>query len=169
MSYSSLISGYLLSPNCTKPRNHSIDRITPHYMAAYSTAKSCCEWFCKKSTRASANYCIGYDGEIWLCVNEDNRAWTTGSAYNDNRAVTIECANLSNGRLPDATWASLVKLCDTGPTGFTLMSNVSLSQSSLIDTTLRKFPLSSPFVQRRFLVRLKKVTLPVSMVLSRAS
>lgn len=111
MSDSSLISGYLLSPNCSKPRNHVIDRITPHYMAAYSTAKACCEWFSKLSTRASANYCIGYEGEIWLCVNEANRAWTTGSSYNDNRAVTIECANMLNGQLTDATWNSLVKLC----------------------------------------------------------
>jgi len=31
---------------------------------------------------------------------------------------------------------------------------------------MRKLPLSSPFVQRRFLVRLKKVTFPVSTVLS---
>lgn len=111
MSHSSLITGSLLSPNCSKPRNHTIDRITPHYMAAYTTAESCCQWFNRKSTRASANYCIGYDGEIWLCVDEANRAWTTGSAYNDNRAVTIECANMSNGKLTNSTWNSLIKLC----------------------------------------------------------
>lgn len=115
MSNSSLISGTLLTNNCSKPRNHKIDRITPHYMAWYTDAKTCCESFVPASRRASANYCIGKDGEIWLNVEEKNRAWTTGSSYNDNRAITIECANYMDssryGMLPDATWNSLVKLC----------------------------------------------------------
>ena len=115
MSNSSLISGTLLTNNCSKPRNHVIDRITPHYMAWYTDAKTCCESFVPASRRASANYCIGKDGEIWLNVEEKNRAWTTGSSYNDNRAITIECANYMDssryGMLPDATWNSLVKLC----------------------------------------------------------
>ena len=93
MSNSNLISGTLLTNNCSKPRNHKIDRITPHYMAWYTDAKTCCESFVPSSRRASANYCIGKDGEIWLNVEEKNRAWTTGSSYNDNRAITIECAN----------------------------------------------------------------------------
>ena len=115
MSNSSLISGTLLTNNCSKPRNHVIDRITPHYMAWYTDAKTCCESFVPAARRASANYCIGKDGEIWLNVEEKNRAWTTGSSYNDNRAITIECANYMDssryGMLPDATWLSLVKLC----------------------------------------------------------
>lgn len=115
MSNSSLISGTLLTTNCTKPRNHVIDRITPHYMAWNTTAKRCCESFLPKSRKASANYCIGIDGEIWLNVNESDRAWTTGSSYNDNRAVTIECANYTDsnryGQLPSAVWNSLVLLC----------------------------------------------------------
>jgi hypothetical protein len=84
-------------------------------MAWYTTAKQCCESFLPASRRASANYCIGKDGEIWLNVEEKNRAWTTSSAYNDNRAVTIECANYMDanryGMLPDKTWDSLVNLC----------------------------------------------------------
>lgn len=115
MSNSSLISGTLLTNNCSRPRNHKIDRITPHYMAWYTDAKTCCESFVPAARRASANYCIGKDGEIWLNVEEKNRAWTTGSSYNDNRAITIECANYMDssryGMLPDATWLSLVKLC----------------------------------------------------------
>lgn len=115
MSNSSLISGTMLTNNCSKPRNHVIDRITPHYMAWYTDAKTCCESFMPSSRQASANYCIGKDGEIWLNVEEKNRAWTSGSSYNDNRAITIECANYMDsaryGMLPDATWNSLVKLC----------------------------------------------------------
>lgn len=84
-------------------------------MCWYTTAKTCCESFLPVSRQASSNYCIGKDGEIWLCVDESNRAWTSGSSYNDNRAVTIECANyMDNNRygvLPDKTWISLVLLC----------------------------------------------------------
>ena len=115
MTNSSLVSGALLSPNCSKPRNHVIDRITPHYMAGYATAYDCCKLFSNPSRKASANYCIGRDGEIWLCVEEKNRAWTSGSSINDNRAVTIECANYTDsanyGVLPSVVWDSLVKLC----------------------------------------------------------
>lgn len=84
-------------------------------MAWYTSAKTCCESFVPSSRKASANYCIGKDGEIWCNVEEQNRAWTTGSSYNDNRSITIECANymdnVNYGKLPDATWNSLVKLC----------------------------------------------------------
>mgnify|MGYP002624305090 CR=1 FL=1 len=118
MSNSSLISGTLLTNNCSSPRNHTIDRITPHYMAWYTSAKTCCESFVPSSRKASANYCIGKDGEIWLNVEEKNRAWTSGSSSNDNRAITIECANYNDsgnghvvGQLPDKTWNSLVQLC----------------------------------------------------------
>ena len=115
MTMSKLVSGVLLTNNCSKPRNHKVDRITPHYMAWYTSAKTCCESFVPSSRRASANYCIGKDGEIWCNVEEENRAWTTGSSYNDNRAITIECANYTDianyGKLPDTTWNSLVKLC----------------------------------------------------------
>lgn len=115
MSNSTLIDGVLLTNNCSKPRNHKIDRITPHYMCWYTDAKTCCESFLPSSRKASANYCIGKDGEIWLNVEEVNRAWTTGSSYNDNRAITIECANYVDskryGVLPDATYKSLVLLC----------------------------------------------------------
>ena len=115
MTISSLANGVLLTNNCSKPRTHKVDRITPHYMCGYATAKACCELFKSPARRASANYCIGYDGEIWCSVDELNRAWTSGSAYNDNRAITIECANYMDATkfsmLPDATWNSLVKLC----------------------------------------------------------
>lgn len=115
MSNSRLISGSLITNNCTAPRNHIIDRITPHYMDGLLTAKQCCELFVPSSRRASANYCIGKDGEIWLNVEEKNRAWTSGSSYNDNRAVTIECASYVSGsrygELPSETWNSLVNLC----------------------------------------------------------
>lgn len=119
MSDSKLISGTLLTENHSDGRGaYQITRITPHYMDWYTDARTCAESFVPKARQASANYCIGVDGEIVLNVHESDRAWTSGSYDNDNRAVTIECANYTKdegghviGELPKATWDSLVALC----------------------------------------------------------
>ena len=111
MSNSPLISYTRLSPNHSNGRNHKIDRITPHYMGGNCTIETCGEIFAPVSRRASSNYGIGSDGRIGMYVEEENRAWTSGSSANDNRAVTIECANLGDGSLTESCWKSLVALC----------------------------------------------------------
>lgn len=111
MSNSPLISKTFLSPNHSDGRNHRIDRITPHYMDGDLSIEACGEIFRPTARRASSNYGIGSDGRIGMYVEEKNRPWTSGSSYNDNRAVTIECANLADGSLTDACWNSLVALC----------------------------------------------------------
>ena len=52
-----------------------------------------------------------------------------------------------------------VPVWHTGPSGCTRMSSVSWSQSFLMETTCKKFPLVSPLVHSRFLLRLKNVHL----------
>lgn len=99
MSNSPLICMTILSPNCTKGRNHAIDTITIHCMAGNATIEACGNMFAKKSRKASSNYGIGSDGRIALYVDEANRSWCTSSSVNDNRAITIEVAN--NGGKPD--------------------------------------------------------------------
>lgn len=111
MSNSSLVVYTKLSPNYSIGRNHAIDRITVHYMGGNCTVETCGEIFAPEARRASSNYGIGSDGRIAMYVEERNRAWTSGSAYNDNRAVTIECANLDGGILTSSCWHSLVLLC----------------------------------------------------------
>lgn len=118
MDDSALATATLLTGNCNSPRNHVIDTITPHYMCWYTDGETCAESFVPAARQASANYCIGRYGDIVLNVHERDRAWTTGSAANDHRAVTIECANYMDdsdghayGQLPDATWDALVRLC----------------------------------------------------------
>ena len=111
MSNSPLVDYTRLSPNYSTGRNHVIDRITPHYMAGNGSVELCGEIFASPSRKASSNYGIGSDGRIGMYVEEKNRPWTSGSSYNDNRAITIECANLSDGSLTDACWNSLVALC----------------------------------------------------------
>lgn len=69
-----------------------IDKIALHHMAGKMTAKSCAQMH-YNTNGASANYYIGYDGEICLGVDESRRAWTTGSRECDSHAVTIECSN----------------------------------------------------------------------------
>ena len=114
MSRSSLVDVVVLSPNCTKPRNKKISKITIHHMAGSLTAKQCGNVFKPTSRKASSNYGIGSDGKIGLYVDEENRAWTSSSPSNDHMAVTIEVAN--DGGAPqwhvsDKALEATIELC----------------------------------------------------------
>lgn len=102
MSNSPLVTYTRLSPNCTMPRKHAIDTVTIHCIVGQWTAKQGCDFFFQASRQASANYVVGCDGSIGLCVEECNRAWTSGGkltaggmtgSQNDQRAITIEIAS----------------------------------------------------------------------------
>ena len=93
MSYSNLVSYVKLSPNCNKPRNAPIDRITIHCVVGQCTVESLGALFASPSRQASANYGIGYDGRIACYVEEEDRSWCSGSRENDHRAITIEVAS----------------------------------------------------------------------------
>lgn len=113
MSNSNLISYTQLSPNCDK-RTQKICKITPHHMAGNLSVEACCNLFARPDAQASANYVIGSDGRIALCVDECNRAWTSASPWNDQQAITIEVANDEIGgqwHVSDKAFASLVDLC----------------------------------------------------------
>lgn len=91
-------------------RYMKVAKLTPHYMCAKWTGEQCARYFRDCDRQVSANYCIGYDGGIVCNVPEERRAWTSSSEWNDQRAITVECANLPGGALTDATWNSLVRL-----------------------------------------------------------
>ena len=112
MTISKLCSGTKFSPFCTAPRQDKIRKFTPHYMAGDLSASRCGDIFQTPGRNASSNYGIGSDGVIWCYVDEDNRAWTSSSPWNDNQAITVEVANTSNetGQITDAAWKSLIKL-----------------------------------------------------------
>lgn len=102
MSNSPLVTYTRLSPNCTKPRRGKIQYIVPHCIVGQWTARYGCDYFAGTKRQASANYVVGRDGSIGLCVDEANRAWTTGGdltvngitgADIDHSAVTIEVAS----------------------------------------------------------------------------
>lgn len=114
MSDSSLVSYTSISKNCNHPRKHAIDTITIHHMAGDLSVETCGKLFQRQRREASSNYGIGSDGRIALYVHEEDRAWTSGSPANDNRAITIEVANdggaETNWHVSDKAMESLIAL-----------------------------------------------------------
>ena len=117
MGWSSLIDGIELADDSNYSQDRGgqrICKITPHHMSGKLTGRQCARIFQNPNRNASANYCIGYDGDIILCVDENCRAWTSSNRNNDQQAITIECSNDQIGgewHVSDATWNSLVALC----------------------------------------------------------
>ena len=112
MSNSSLVTYTDLSPNHSGARTQKISRFTPHCYVGQVSVERGCKGFEDPKRNASCNYLIGTDGRIALCVPEGFRSWCTSSAYNDPRAITVECA--SDATAPYAfnnkVWDSLVNL-----------------------------------------------------------
>lgn len=112
MSNSSLVTYTDLSPNHSGPRTQPISRFTPHCYVGQVTVERGCKSFEDPKRNASCNYLIGTDGRTALVVPEGYRSWCTSSAYNDQRAITVECA--SDNTAPYAfnkkVWDALVKL-----------------------------------------------------------
>lgn len=114
MSNSNLVCYAKISPNSTNPRKNTIKKITIHHMAGNLSIERCGDIFSNPNRQASSNYGIGTDGRIGMYVEECNRAWTSGSADNDNQAVTIEVANdggAPDWHISDKALASLIDLC----------------------------------------------------------
>ena len=109
---SPLVSYTKLSPNKTSPRTHAIDTITIHCLVGQWTAKQGCDYFANPSAQASANYVVGKDGSIGLCVEEKDRSWCSSSAPNDHRAITIEVASdtFSPYAVTSAAYNALIEL-----------------------------------------------------------
>lgn len=113
MSNSSLVNYIKRSPNHSGPRNHKIDTVSIHCMAANLSIETCGSLFERPDYQASSNYGIGSDGRIALYVDEAYRSWCTSSAANDNRAVTIEVANTiayEPYSISDKAYKSLINL-----------------------------------------------------------
>lgn len=114
MSNSKLVTYTNLSPNCYRPRNHKIDRIVIHHMAAVWTVEQCGQSFSVSSRQASSNYGVDGKGDVGLYVDESNASWASGNYYVDNRAITIEVANDKAGgnwHVSDTALAKLIDLC----------------------------------------------------------
>lgn len=111
MTVSSLACLTMLSPNCSSRQGEGVCKFTPHYMGGNCSVEVCGEIFAPASRQASSNYGIGSDGRIACYVDEDERAWTSSSGWNDRKAVTVEVANYDEaGHVTEAAWNALVEL-----------------------------------------------------------
>ena len=120
MSNSKLVTYTKISPN-SNPRKDpdynptgAILKITPHHAAGNASLEGMGDLFAKPARQASANYGIDSKGRIALYVEEDRRAWTSGSRENDYLAVTIEVANdggAPDWHVSDKALAALIDLC----------------------------------------------------------
>lgn len=93
-------------------RKKPILKFTPHHAAVVGAAA---EAIAKNFNRYgnSANYVIGDDGEIILCVPEEYRAWTSGNEDNDTQAITVEVVNSTGApewKVSDAALEALIQL-----------------------------------------------------------
>ena len=114
MSNSPLVNYTRISPNSSNPRNAKIDTITIHHIAGNITVEQLGAIWANKSRNASSNYGIDNNGRVGMYVEEKNRSWCTSNRENDNRAITIEVANI--GGAPDwkvggVALAKLIDLC----------------------------------------------------------
>ena len=112
--FSDLCDKTILSP-CFSDRNgQKITKITIHHAAGILTGEQLANIFKVERRCASCNYAIGKDGEVVGVVPEEKRAWTSGSRWNDEQAITIEVANISgkpDWKISDASMQTLIKLC----------------------------------------------------------
>ena len=92
MTFSSLVTGTSGNGGQYSARTRKIDRIILHHCASTSL-EGVLNMMSSGSREVSANYVIGNGGEIVGVVPEEFRAWTSGSAEWDGRAITFEIVN----------------------------------------------------------------------------
>lgn len=118
---SPLVNYTKISPNKTTTRVHKthnpngvIDKITIHHCAGKASVETIGNIFVDPERQASSTYGIGTDARIGMYCEEKHRPWTSSSAANDYRAVTIEVSNDQiggNWHVSDKVLDKLVELC----------------------------------------------------------
>lgn len=114
MADSKLATYTKISSHNSGKRTEPISKITIHHISGKMTAKQCADYFYSTDRSVSSNYTIGYDGSIAVSVHESDRAWTSSSRWNDQRAVTIEVSNdggAPDWHVSDISMAALINLC----------------------------------------------------------
>ncbi len=109
---SKLATSQYASKNYHSREGNNVRFLIPHHMAAHWTGAQCAKYFVNNSAGTSANYCIGYNGDIASSVPEDFSGYTSGSKQADKRAITFECSDAGNNdwHIPEATQESLIKM-----------------------------------------------------------
>ena len=107
----------LLTPHNYKAG--TVDRvkyIVIHYVGATGGAEANCKYYAEKYRGASAHYFVGFEGEIWQSVEDQNIAWhcggkkyanTTGGTYHgictNANSIGIEMCVQNNGSQVDSS------------------------------------------------------------------
>lgn len=111
--YSPLVTHTVTISDKCNPRTQPITKITIHHTSGTADAFSTATSHRNSDREASANYYVS-DNQIVGGVSEYNRAWTSSSEWNDQRALTIETTNASLGGewpISTETYKNLVSLC----------------------------------------------------------
>lgn len=84
----------LLTPYNYSDKNDTgrIKYIVIHYVGALGGAKSNCQYYASKYIGASAHYYIGFGGEIWQSVGDEDIAWHCGAKSYRHK----ECRNTNS-------------------------------------------------------------------------
>lgn len=109
---SPLVCKTMLS-NKHNDRECPISKITIHHAAGVMDFNTLLTYVATCDRDMSANYVLR-QGKLGLVVEEKYRAWTSASAWNDHRAVTIEVGNCSSGGqwpIADEDLKMLIKWC----------------------------------------------------------
>lgn len=101
MTHSPLTNEIRLSPQHSPRNGARIDTFLIHHGATVSEdGTSLVNVLVGTAREVSANYAIGSNGKLWCVVDEDRRAWTSGSSSDDGkgaawdrRSITVEIAN----------------------------------------------------------------------------
>ena len=114
MTMSDLTDYYLPVPGkCTVPRQDEVRKVTVHHMAGNLDVWGCQDVFNVPGREASSNYGIDSEGRIACYIDEDDRAWTSASWWNDNQAITLEVADYDTSKWSpsDEAYDATVALC----------------------------------------------------------
>lgn len=101
MTKSALTNKTKISSQSSSRDNAKIDTFLIHHTASVSgRGDGIVNMMVNKSRQVSSNYVIGNDGYLWNVVDEDRRAWTSGSTADggkgaawDRRSITVEIVN----------------------------------------------------------------------------
>ena len=108
MKINRLISKY----NHNKSTADRIKYIVIHYTGSVGSAESNAKYFANGDRGASAHYFVGYSGEIWQSVEDENVAWHCGAkSYKhpecrNANSIGIELCTKTTGspRVADENW-----------------------------------------------------------------
>ena len=72
--------------NFNKGSVSRIKYIVIHYVGALGGAEDNCRYYGGGNRNASAHYFVGFNGEVWQCVEDANIAWHCISTFMDGIA-----------------------------------------------------------------------------------